>query len=148
MFPFWELWLCSQAPLHRSQGMCKQPRPDSSRTSSVHQRHNNRGSLHLESVPIASDEVSAAYDRGFKCSDLMLNSRVLSSFSLVSRDSIKRVYRSHHRLSDHFAGSKWWLIAFLFFLLHDYQIDMTTTVVPAEFHHRLLFYNIFMSLLR
>jgi hypothetical protein len=40
------------------------------------------------------------------------------------------------------------LIAFLFFLLHDYQIDMTTTVVPAEFHHRLLFYNIFMSLLR
>ena len=38
------------------------------------------------------------------------------------------------------------MIAFLFFLLHDYQIDMATTEVPAEFNHRQLVYKILMSL--
>jgi len=38
------------------------------------------------------------------------------------------------------------LIAFLFFLLHDYQIDMAAAEVPAEVHHRKFFYKILMSL--
>lgn len=126
--------------------MCKQPQPDSSQTSSDHRRHNNRGSQHPESVPIASDEVLAAYDRGFKFDDLTLNTWVLSSFSLLLRVSLKRVYRRHLGLSDDIVGSIWWLIAFLFFLLHDYQIDMATTEVPAEVNHRQLVYKILMSL--
>ena len=38
------------------------------------------------------------------------------------------------------------MIAFLFFLLHNYQIDMASTEVPAEVHHRQLVYKILMSL--